>query len=199
MGMDIFTIDDGWQQEYGENAVNLTSFPGGLKPIQKLVEAKGMRLGLWIPLAAIGTATAEYRNHPEWAVLDQEGKPKITSTAAGKKVVMCLASPFRDAAADRVNQAIDEFHLAYVKLDITTIFNAYGESPGCWAKGHYHGDWAESLNMIYEGIAYVTSKIYQKHPGCASRSYVRTLGPEACHRRGTAHGRRSGLDEQCRR
>ncbi len=29
MGMDIFTIDDGWQQDYGENAVNLTAFPGG--------------------------------------------------------------------------------------------------------------------------------------------------------------------------
>jgi len=83
---------------------------------------------------------------------------------AGPKVVMCLASPFRDAAADRVNQAIERFHLAYVKLDLTTIFNAYGEAPGCWAKGHNHGDWAESLNQIYEGIAYVTDKIYQKHP-----------------------------------
>ena len=92
------------------------------------------------------------------------GKQKITSTAAGPKVVMCLASPYRDMAADRVNQAIDEFHLAYVKLDLTTIFNAYGEAPGCWAKGHYHGDWAESLNMIYESIADVTSKIYEKHP-----------------------------------
>ncbi len=164
IGMDIFTIDDGWQQEYGENAVNLTAFPGGLKPIVDKVEAKGMRLGLWIPLAAIGTATADYRAHPEYAALDQQGKPKITGTAAGPKVVMCLASPFRDAAAERVNQAIEEFHLAYVKLDLTTIFNAYGEAPGCWAKGHSHGDWAESLNMIYEGIAYVTSKIHAKHP-----------------------------------
>ena len=77
---------------------------------------------------------------------------------------MCLASPFRDAAAERVNQAIEQFHLAYVKLDLTTIFNAYGEAPGCWAKGHDHGDWAESLNMIYEGIAYVTGKVYAKHP-----------------------------------
>ena len=43
-----------------------------------------MRLGLWIPLAAIGTmATAVYREHPEWASLDQEGKPKITGTTAG--------------------------------------------------------------------------------------------------------------------
>ena len=164
IGIDIFTIDDGWQQEYGENAVNLTSFPGGLKSIQEAIEAKGMRLGLWIPLAAIGTSTADYRHHPEWAALDQQGKPKTTNTMAGPKVVMCLASPYRDAAADRVNWAIEEFHLAYVKLDLTTIFNAYGEAPGCWAKGHNHGNWTESLNQIYEGISYVTGRIYQKHP-----------------------------------
>ena len=102
--------------------------------------------------------------HPDWAALDQSGKPKLTSTMGGSKVVMCLASPFQDAAADRVNDAIERFHLAYVKLDLTTIFNAYGEAPGCWAKGHYHGDWAESLNMIYEGISHVTSRIYEKHP-----------------------------------
>ncbi len=164
MGLDIFTIDDGWQQEYGENVVNLTSFPGGLKPIQDAVEAKGMRLGLWIPLAAIGTSTKDYREHPEWASLDQQGKPKVTGTMAGPKVVMCLASPFRGAAAERVIDAIGRFNLAYVKLDLTTIFNAYGEAPGCWAKGHDHASWAESLNMIYEGISHVTSKVYQKYP-----------------------------------
>src|SRR5208282_2842614 len=164
IGIDIFTIDDGWQQEYGANEVNLAAFPGGLKSIEEAIEAKGMRLGLWIPLAAIGTATPDYRTHPEWAALDQQGNQKITSTAAGPKVVMCLASPYRDAAADRVNQAIEKFHLAYVKLDLTTIFNAYGEAPGCWAKGHNHENWAESLNQIYEGISYVTAKIYQEHP-----------------------------------
>lgn len=164
IGIDIFTIDDGWQQEYGENEINFKAFPGGLKPIQEAIEAKGMRLGLWIPLAAIGTPTAEYHKHPEWAALDQGGKPKITGTAAGPKAVMCLASPFRVSAADRINDAIEKFHLAYVKLDLTTIFNAYGEAPGCWAKGHDHGNWAESLNEIYEGISFVTSRVYQKHP-----------------------------------
>ena len=164
MGMDIFTIDDGWQKEYGENTVDPTSFPGGLEPIRKAVEAKGMRLGLWIPLAAIGPNTPDYLHHPDWAALDQTGKPKLTSTMAGSKVVMCLASPFADAAAARINDAIGRFHLAYVKLDLTTIFNAYGEAPGCWAKGHYHDGWAESLNMIYEGISHVTSKVYEQHP-----------------------------------
>jgi alpha-galactosidase len=164
MGIDIFTIDDGWQQEYGANDVNLTSFPGGLKPVLEAVESRGMRLGLWIPVAAIGPSTPDYRNHPEWASLDLEGKEKTTSTMGGDKVVMCMATPFRDAAADRIIDAIERFHLAYVKLDITTIFNAYGEAPGCWAKGHFHGDWAESLNRIYEGISYMTGRIYEKHP-----------------------------------
>jgi alpha-galactosidase len=164
MGIDVFTIDDGWQQEYGDNAVNLTSFPGGLQPIMDAVEAKGMRLGLWMPMAAIGPTTAEYRSHPEWGSLDIDGNTKRTWTMGGEKVVMCMATPFRDAAADRISDAIEHFRLAYVKLDITTIFNAYGEAPGCWAKGHFHGSWAESLNMIYEGIAYTTAKVYAKHP-----------------------------------
>lgn len=164
IGMDIFTIDDGWQREYGSNEVDPVAFPGGLDAIREAVEAKGMRLGLWIPLAAIGTSTVDYAKHPEWAALDQSGNQKQTGTAAGSKVVMCLASAFQDSAADRVNDAIDRFHLAYVKLDLTTIFNAYGEAPGCWAKNHNHGSWAESLNMIYEGIRHVTAKVYEKHP-----------------------------------
>lgn len=164
MGMDIFTIDDGWPQEYGENAVNLKAFPGGLGPILQALEARGMRLGLWIPMAAIAKTATAYREHPEWASLDREGKLKTTGTMAGEMVVMCMASAYRDSAAARINDAIERFRLAYVKLDLTTIFNAYGEAPGCWAKGHYHGDWAESLNRIYEGISYVTAKIYAKHP-----------------------------------
>ena len=164
MGIDIFTIDDGWQQEYGENTVNTAAFPGGLGPILAALEQRGMRLGLWIPMAAIGTSTAVYREHPEWAALDQEGKPKFTGTAAGQKAVMCMASAYRETVAARVLDAIERFRLAYVKLDLTTIFNAYGEAPGCWAKGHDHATWAESLNSIYEGIAYVTRRIFEKHP-----------------------------------
>lgn len=164
MGIEIFTIDDGWQKDYGANTVDTASFPGGLEPIQQLLEAKGMRLGLWIPMAALGKTTKDAREHPEWAARDLEGKVKTTGTAAGEKIVMCMASPFRDAAADRINDAIQRFNLAYVKLDLTTIFNAYGEAPGCWAKGHDHGTWAESLNRIYEGIAYVTHKVYARHP-----------------------------------
>jgi alpha-galactosidase len=164
MGIDIFTIDDGWQQDYGENAVNLSAFPEGLDPIRKHVEAEGMRLGLWIPLAAIAADSAVGREHGDWIQLDQAGQRKTTTTAAGEMVVMCLATGFAALAAARIHEAIERFHLAYVKLDLTTIFNAYGEAPGCWAKGHDHRDWSESLGMIYEGIRQVTSAVYRAHP-----------------------------------
>ena len=164
MSMDVFTIDDGWQQEYGDNAVNMAAFPDGLEPIMKAVEARGMRLGLWVPLAAIGTTTNVYRSHPELATRDIDGKVKTTSTMAGQKAVMCMASAFRMTAAQRINDAIERFRLAYVKLDLTTIFNAYGEAPGCWAKGHDHASWAESLHRIYEGIRETTAAVYAKHP-----------------------------------
>jgi alpha-galactosidase len=164
MGMDVFTIDDGWQLDYGENGINRRSFPNGLEEIQAAVEKQGMRLGLWSPLAAISTKTAVYKEHPEWMCKDRDGEPKITGTAAGTSVVMCLATDYRDAAAKRISDLIGRYHLAYVKIDLTTVFNAYGESPGCYALGHFHSTWAESLERIYEGIQYVTDRIYREHP-----------------------------------
>ena len=164
MGMDVFTIDDGWQSDYGDNAINRKLFPNGLDEIQAAVEQRGMRLGLWVPLAAISTNTAVYREHPEWVCKDMHGKPKFTGTMEGSDAVMCLASPYREVAAKRISELIGRYHLAYVKVDLTTVFNAYGESPGCYATGHDHASWAESLERIYEGIQYVTDRIYRDHP-----------------------------------
>ena len=77
---------------------------------------------------------------------------------------MCMASPYRDAAARRICDLIKRYNLAYVKIDQTSMFNTYGEAPGCHAQGHYHHGWAESLDGIYEGIKYVTDQVYREHP-----------------------------------
>jgi alpha-galactosidase len=165
MGLDVFTIDDGWQAEYGENDINLKAFPQGLDEIRRAIEREKMRLGLWAPLAAISTKTKLYREHPEWVCRDENGQPKLSRTAAGESAVMCLASPYREVAARRISDLISRYNLAYVKIDLTTVFNAYGERPGCYASGHFHKTWAESLGRIYEGMKYVTGQIYRDHPG----------------------------------
>jgi alpha-galactosidase len=77
---------------------------------------------------------------------------------------MCLGSEYREAAARRLLDLIDKYHPRYLKVDLTTVFNAYGEEPGCNAPGHFHKSWAESLERIYEGLEYVGERLYREHP-----------------------------------
>lgn len=164
MGIDIFTIDDGWQTEYGANDVDTGRFPGGFSGIHDTLSKNGLKLGLWVPLAAVSTNAPAYKEHPEWVCRDSKGNPKFTGTASGQRAVMCLGSPYRDAALKRLEDLISRYHPAYIKVDLTTVFNTYGEQPGCYAKGHFHQDWAESLADIYAGLEYIGQKLYQSHP-----------------------------------
>jgi len=162
MGFEVFTIDDGWQAQYSDNAVSPDRFPGGLDHIRDEVEAHGMRLGLWASLAAVDRSFAS--SDPALICRDARGAIKTTMTAAGEQVVMCLASDYEPMATARLIELIDRYHLAYLKLDLTTVFNAYGEAPGCYALNHQHASAAESVVRIYEAIAQVTQAIYARHP-----------------------------------
>ncbi|HZQ54913.1 MAG TPA: alpha-galactosidase [Bryobacteraceae bacterium] len=164
IGMDIFTIDDGWQTEYGSNDFDRVRFPGGFEGVKSTLDSNHLRLGLWVPLAAISTEAPDYRAHPEWVCRDAHGAPKFTGTAAGRRAVMCLASGYRNAALTRLTQLVERYHPAYIKVDLTTVFNAYGEQPGCYASGHWHRDWAESLTRIYESLQYIGEQLYRTHP-----------------------------------
>jgi len=164
VGFDVFTIDDGWQAQYGSNEIDAKNFPGGFPRIRSVLEQNGLKLGLWVPLAAISTQSIEYRTHPEWVCRDRDSAPKFTNTASGTSGVMCLGSRYRDAALKRLVDLIARYKPAYIKVDLTTVFNAYGEAPGCYAPGHAHQDWAESLTRIYEGLAYIGQQLYRSHP-----------------------------------
>lgn len=164
LGLDVFTLDTGWSENYGENEVNPQKFPKGFDAIQASLESKGMRLGLWEPLVVMGQQSRVVREHPEWIIRDLDGNEKRADFPGSNDRVMCLASPYRDWAAKRINGLIKMHNLGYVKIDLTAVFNAYGEGPGCYAQGHYHSNWAESLGGIYEGIQYVTDQIYREHP-----------------------------------
>lgn len=164
LGIDIFTIDDGWQAEYGANDFDTGRFPAGFGGVKATLDANHLRLGLWVPLAAISTETADYRSHPEWVCLDGNNAPKFTGTAAGSRAVMCLASGYRDLALKRLTDLIERYHPGYIKVDLTTVFNAYGEQPGCYAPNHLHHGWAESLTGIYEALQYIGEQLYRTHP-----------------------------------
>lgn len=164
MGYDIFTIDDGWQAMMGSNAMRSTHFPADLGPIRDRVEAHGMRLGLWFALAVADAQAPAVQDHPEWICRDGQQQPRRTFTMSGFAPVMCLCTPYRDQVTAQIAEAIREYRLAYIKLDLTTVFNAYGEGPGCSASGHEHSSWAESLGRTYEAIGAITAALYAEFP-----------------------------------
>ena len=164
MGFDVFALDTGWSDTYENGQISPKKFPGGMGEIETRLEKSGMRLGMWVPLAVTSKLGSDYRDHPEWVIRDAHGNEKAQEFPSDNFVVMCLGSGYREAAARRINTLIANHRLDYVKVDLTTVFNAYGLEPGCYAKGHDHQTWAESLGRIYEGIQYVTDAIYREHP-----------------------------------
>jgi alpha-galactosidase len=163
-GFTLFTMDDGWQQTYGENAVNKEHFPGGLGPVFAETDALGMKRGLWAPVALINSKATAYVQHPEWACRDEHGQPRLSRAMEGMGVVMCLASPYKYNVIERISDLVERNKLSYVKLDLTSVFNAYGEEPGCYEQGHEHQTHHESAERIYEALQLIAQTLHQRFP-----------------------------------
>lgn len=162
-GFGLFVIDDGWEKMRGDNAVNTALFPNGLAPIEKLAAQLGMQFGLWSPMAVADPHAPVVTEHPEWVCHDENGKVRLM---AGM-VQMNLASPFRDNALERLSDLIQHYGLRYVKLDLTTAFNTYGEMPGCYGPGGEHASTRADHEVTardYEALAYIAQELHRRFP-----------------------------------
>ena len=71
---DIFQVDEGWEITLGEWLPN-HKFPKPMKTVADEIKAAGYRPGIWTsPFIAHETATI-WQKHPEWKLLNKEGKP----------------------------------------------------------------------------------------------------------------------------
>jgi alpha-galactosidase len=163
-GFTLFTMDDGWQQTYGENVVNKEHFPQGLGPVFAEADALGMKHGLWAPVALINSKATAYVHHPDWVCRDENGQPRLSRAMEGMGVVMCLASPYKYNVIERVSDLVRKNNLSYIKLDLTSVFNAYGEEPGCYEQGHEHRTHQESAERIYEALQLIAETLHQRFP-----------------------------------
>ncbi|MGD0730229.1 MAG: alpha-galactosidase [Terracidiphilus sp.] len=161
MGLTLYTQDEGWEKTLGENGVNAQRFPDGLNSLFESGSGSALKRGLWIPIALVARDSRDFREHPDWVCRGRDGKPKESQ---GQGVVMCMASPYKQAALDRIANAVEKYRLDYVKLDLTTVFNAYGEEPGCFETGHEHASAAESTVRIYEALDWLANQLHDRFP-----------------------------------
>ena len=82
LGFSWVTLDDGWQNNYGDWAVDPKKFPNGdadMKALVDRIHQEGFRAQLWwSPLSAV-PASQLLKDHPDWALLNKDGSRRKIS------------------------------------------------------------------------------------------------------------------------
>lgn len=158
LGFEVFSVDDGWQERQGVWREHPEKLPRGLAPIVASARARGMRFGLWVSLAAAHEASDVARAHPEWLAREADGSPRWTSTAQGRVPFFCLTTPYADWIAEEIAAVIRRLDVSYLKVDLTTIVQIYGERAGCFASDHGHRSSGDFALQVYRAIGRISDR-----------------------------------------
>jgi alpha-galactosidase len=162
--------NDPWWSALGDYLVDEKKFPRGLKPVFARVRELGMRPGLWMSLATMSKKSRVFREHPEWAIRDRQGRPAYMHSdmsAYEDMYTACLTTGWYDHVKAAMTKQISENGLKYIKIDLAMITGAYRfdeENFGCFAKDHPHKDREESLLMIYRRAWQLFDELHTTFP-----------------------------------
>ena len=134
MGVDVFVIDTGWYRKTGDWETNIERFPSGMKHIHDLLEARGIKLGLWFAPPAAALTSEILKRYPS-SIL-QQGTKKAKPHPVWEtedSYDMCLVSDFWEGFADRLIELAQNVGVRYFKWDAVGMF-------GCDNPKHLHGD-----------------------------------------------------------
>lgn len=74
--LNLFQLDDGWQRCWGDwRYPHPKRFPNGIKPLATAVRQAGMLPGIWLAPAALTEESVVAKEHPEWLLRDDRGRP----------------------------------------------------------------------------------------------------------------------------
>lgn len=157
MGVDLFVLDDGWQEHFGDWTAHPAKFPGGLAPLRQELDSLGLVFGIWLGSLAVDSNSAIATQHPEWFIRDGSGKP---IRGRWDRNVMCMVSGYHKYFIDVCKRLIDQ-GARYFKWDGL-------DSHTCSSAAHLHGDASCSeaeriARQRYEFIRFVTAAAHELH------------------------------------
>ncbi len=131
----IFQIDDGYETFVGDWLnVDEKKFPGGMKNICDKIHQKGYKAGIWIAPFSCQRVSKVAKEHPDWLIKDEKGKPMWGCFAWGGAYTLDMYNP---EAADYIRHFFDvilnEWGYDMVKLDFLyseAIYPRNGKSRG---------------------------------------------------------------------
>lgn len=152
LGIHWATLDDRWFNNYGDWEPRNDTFPAD--SMQKLVKDfhdRGVKVQLWwLPLAVEDgshsygnhkyATSAVLKNHPDWLILNEHGKPaRMTRNLA----TLCPAVP---AVREYYKQLTEKF-IRMWDFDGHKLDNVYS-TPKCYNPKHHHKSPYDSVNAM---------------------------------------------------
>ncbi len=129
LGVDVFVIDDGWQNYFGDWQPIATRFPNGLKKIKAKLDSLCIRMGLWFAAEGIDPNSKLYKEHPEWLMRNEDGSETM---GRWNKPIGCFSSGYKDYFTQLCKYWIDQ-GVTYFKWDGL-------DKHFCYSQHHFHGD-----------------------------------------------------------
>lgn len=133
--IDTFQIDDGYQVAVGEWLnIDKKKFPNGMKPIADAIHAKGLQAGIWLAPLGIQHNSSFVKEHPDWLVKNEKGKPfYVGGNWGGFYAVDIYNQEVRDYIYHFFDVVLNEWGFDLVKLDFlyaAAVLPRNGKSRG---------------------------------------------------------------------
>ena len=123
---DVFQLDDGWQITHGDWEPT-KKFPSGMKTLADRIKATGKTAGLWLAPFMVTKLSSIYRNHPDWLLRDEYGRPvPVGLTWEGVPYALDVSHPEVLEWLSQLIRKIRAWGYDYLKVD----FLYAGALPG---------------------------------------------------------------------
>ncbi len=114
----IFQIDDGYEPYVGDWLDYCDKFPNGMKYIADKIHDKGYLAGIWIAPFSCQKISRIAKEHPDWLIKDENGKPQLGCIAWGGAYTLDIYNEEARAYIKKVfDVVLNEWGYDMVKLD----------------------------------------------------------------------------------
>jgi alpha-galactosidase len=140
-----------------------------------------MKPGLWVSIGSASPDSKVYQAHPEWFVLDKNGKPTSLHAPDDKeKFTACFGTGWYDYIKGILMRLSVDYGLEYFKLDFAVVTSAYTydhTQSGCYSSNHPgHKDHNESLFTNYERLWQLFDELHAAKPELFIDCTFETMG-----------------------
>lgn len=132
---DVFQIDDGWSDNFGDWNTNLKKFPQGMAQVAKRIREFGMIPGIWTCPFAFEQKAEVLQRWPDLILRNREGKPCIFPCGIGDLYTLDPFAPHARQYIHELYHKLTDWGFGYHKLDfLRAMFvhpTAQFADPGC--------------------------------------------------------------------